>query len=263
MSSTATMSSSPGRDPVRPSVTTTGTRATRALGIVVLLGFGWLALFALVFSPRDEVQKDWVRFLYLHVGSIFISYVAFGVTALCSALFLWKRTRSRVWDRVAGASAEIGVLFLGITLLTGSLWGKGTWGVYWTWDARLTTTALLLVLFVGYLALRGVEGDRDVRAKRAAIAGLVAAADIPIVNQAINWWRTLHQGRTFRILGEATIDGLMLFSVFVALIAFALLYVWLLIHRLRIAQMEEILEDRGLEQALAERMAEGDPVAAS
>ena len=122
---------------------------------------------------------------------------------------------------------------------------------------------MLLVLFVGYLALRGVEGDREVRAKRAAIAGLVAAADIPIVNQAINWWRTLHQGRTFRILGEATIDGLMLFSVFVALIAFALLYVWLLIHRLRIAQMEEILEDRGLEQALAERMAEGDPVAAS
>jgi heme exporter protein C len=263
MSPTATISPSPaGGSSRQPEVTSTGTRATRILGILVLIGFGWLALFGLVFSPRDEVQKDWVRFLYLHVGSIFLSYVAFGVTACCSALFLWKRTRSLVWDRVAGASAEIGVLFLCITLITGSLWGKGTWGVYWTWDARLTTTALLLVLFIGYLALRGIDGDRDVRAKRAAIAGLVAAADIPIVNQAINWWRTLHQGRTFRILGEATIDGLMLFSVFVALIAFALLYVWLLIHRLRIAQMEEILEAKGLELAIADRLAEAEPVSA-
>ena len=102
----------------------------------------------------------------------------------------------------------------------------------------------------------------EVRAKRAAIAGLVAAADIPIVNQAINWWRTLHQGRTFRVLGEATIDGLMLFSLFVSMVAFALLYVWLMIHRLRVAQMEDILEAKGLEVAIAERMAEAEPVEA-
>src|ERR1700712_1622176 len=113
MSTTATVSPEPGSGPSRqPRVTSTGTRATRVLGILVLLGFGWLGLFGLVFSPRDEVQKDWVRFLYLHVGSIFLSYVAFGVTACASALYLWKRTRSRAWDRVAGASAEIGVLFL-------------------------------------------------------------------------------------------------------------------------------------------------------
>src|SRR3954452_6227972 len=137
----ATISPEPGSGPSRPpTVLSTGSKATRILGILVLLAFGWLILFGLVFSPRDEVQKDWVRFLYLHVGSIFVSYTAFGVTACASALYLWKRTRSLVWDRVAGASAEIGVLFLCITLMTGSLWGKGTWGVYWTWDARLTTT---------------------------------------------------------------------------------------------------------------------------
>jgi heme exporter protein C len=242
----------PGAGTSPPSAATTSTRGSRLLGVVVLAGFTWLA----VFSPRDEIQKDWVRFLYLHVGSVFMAYAAFFVTALCSALYLWKRTRSKAWDRAAGASAEIGVVFIGITLLTGALWGKGTWGVYWTWDARLTTTALLMVLFIGYLALRNVDGDPDVRARRAAIAGIIAFIDVPIVNQAVNWWRTLHQGRTVELLGDPEIDGLMLFTMFSGLVAFGLLYVWLLMHRMRTAQLEEIVEARSLDAAIAERVAE-------
>src|SRR5207244_3228646 len=101
----------------------------------------------------------------------------------------WKRTRSRFWDLVAGASAEIGVLFIALTLVVGATWGRTTWGVWWTWDARLTATALLLVLYIGYLALRRVPADPDVRARRAAVAALAAFVDVPIVHFAVSWWR--------------------------------------------------------------------------
>jgi heme exporter protein C len=239
-------------------VTTTSTRGSRALGLAALVGLAWLVVMGLAVSPRDQLQKDWVRFLYLHVGSVVWAYVAFGVTALCSALYLWKRTRSATWDRIAGASAEVGVLLIGITLLTGALWGKGTWGVYWTWDARLTTTALLAVLFCGYLALRSTDGDPEVRARRCAIAGLIAFVDVPIVNKAVDWWRTLHQDRTITP-ADTQMDDLMLFTVFVAIAAFGLFYAWVMLHRLRVAMLAEALDRRALSDAIAERVAEGVP----
>ena len=119
--------------------------------------------------------------LYIHVPTAWLAFLAFGVTALGSALYLFPKTRSLAWDRVAGASAEIGVLYTGLTLVAGSIWGRITWGVYWTWDARLTTTALLFVLFLGYLALRRLPATHEQRAKRCAIAGLIAFIDVPIV----------------------------------------------------------------------------------
>ena len=237
-------------------VTSTSTRGSRPLGLAAAAGLGWLVVMGLFVSPRDQLQKDWVRFLYLHVGSVIWAYVAFGVTALCSALYLWRRTRSMTWDRIAGVSAEIGVLLIGITLLTGALWGKGTWGVYWTWDARLTTTALLAVLFCGYLALRSVDGDPHVRARRSAIAGLIAFVDVPIVNKAVDWWRTLHQDRTISP-ADTKMDDLMLFTMFVGIAAFGLFYAWLLLHRWRVALLEEAIERRSLDDAIAERVREG------
>src|SRR3989442_8829149 len=122
--------------------------------------------------------------------------VAFGFTALASLLYVWRRTSDRRWDLLAGVSAEVGVVFAALTLVTGSIWGRVTWGVWWTWDARLTTTALLLALFLGYLALRRVPSSVEVRSKRSAVAALIAAVDVPIVHMSVEWWRTLHQGRT-------------------------------------------------------------------
>ena len=126
-----------------PQVTSTGTKATRVIGALALVGLGWLLLFGLVLSPPDENQGEAVRMLYLHVPTVWLAYLAFGVTALGSIFYLIPKTRSLAWDRLAGASAEIGVLFTGLTLVAGAIWGRITWGVYWTWDARLTTTALL------------------------------------------------------------------------------------------------------------------------
>jgi heme exporter protein C len=241
---------------VTPQVTSTGTKATRVIGALALIGLGWLLLFGLVLSPADENQGEAVRMLYLHVPTVWLAYLAFGVTAIGSVLYLVPKTRSLAWDRVAGASAEIGVLFTGLTLVAGAIWGRITWGVYWTWDARLTTTALLFVLFLGYLAIRRLPAPPAQRARRCAIAGLIAFIDVPIVHLSVTWWRTLHQPATIKTIGDVEISGTMLFSLFVGLIAFTLVYVWLMIHKMRVMMMEDVLDDHGLELALEERRAE-------
>ena len=131
-------------------------QVSTALGWLSLVALVVLALFGLWGAPPDKVQSDAQRLMYLHVPTAWIAYLAFGVTALASALWLWKRTRATVWDRIAGASAEIGVLFTALTLVLGSLWGRPVWGIWWAWDARLVTTAVLFFLYLGYLALRRV-----------------------------------------------------------------------------------------------------------
>ena len=161
-----------------------------------------------------------------------IEYLAFGVTALASVLYLWKRTRSLTWDRLAGASAEIGVLFTGITLATGMIWGHLSWGVYWTCDARLTTTALLFVLFLGYLALAAHAGRASRARSEPRSSGIIAFIDVPIVHQSVEWWRTSHQDATvLRRDLEVQIDGIMLFTLFLGFAVFTLIYAWLLLHR--------------------------------
>ena len=237
-------------------------RAVRVLGVVTGVALAATVYMALVVTPADVNQRDAVRLLYIHVPTAWLAlYLSFGVTTIASALYLWPRTRSRAWDLVAGASAEIGVLFLGLTLVVGSIWGRTTWGVWWTWDARLTTTAVAFVLFVGYLALRRVPADPDVRARRAAIAALAAFVDVPIVHLSVEWWRTLHQKATLldeeRIFHPA-IHGSMLATLLLSLAAFTMLYAWLLVHRYRLARLEEQAADRGLEEAIAERRSEAD-----
>jgi heme exporter protein C len=235
----------------------TGTRFTRHIGVATIVGLVWLVGFGLLFSPKDRVQQDAVRILYVHVPSVWLAYLAFVVTALCSAGYLFRRSRSLVWDRVAGASAEIGVLFITITLITGALWGRITWGVYWTWDSRLTTTAFLFVTYLGYLAVRQLDGSHQQRAKRSAVMALLAVLEIPLVHFSVRWWRPLHQEATVaNPQGDVKIDGLMLFSLWVGVVVFTLMYVWLLLHRQRSLTMQDMAADAGLDRALAERRQE-------
>jgi heme exporter protein C len=227
----------------------------RLFGIVVLAALAVTALFALVVSPKDAQQGDAVRLLYLHVPTAWIAYLAFFVTAVSSILWLVPRTRSVTWDLLAGASAEVGVIFTGLTLVLGSLWGRPVWGVWWEWDARLTTTAILFFLYLGYLALRRTGATADERGTRCAIAALIAFADVPIVHFSVTWWQTLHQtGTVFNPELNAQIHGSMAFTLVFAVGAFTLLYGYLVMRRLRIADLEEGLEDRELELAIAERV---------
>ena len=187
-----------------------------------------------------------------------VAYLAFGVTSIGSALWLWPRTRATVWDRVAGASAELGVIFTALTLVLGSLWGRPVWGVWWAWDARLVTTAVLFFLYLGYLALRRIPAPPEARAKRCAIAALIAFVDVPIVHFSVNWWRTLHQeGTVFNERLDAKIHGVMAFTLWFGVLAFTLLFVYLLDRRYRLLALEEDREDREVQQAIAERVERG------
>lgn len=244
--------------PSRRSSRPTSSRATRIVGGFTLLGVVALLVLGLVVSPPDPIQGETVRLIYVHPASATMCYVGFAICALASIAYLWPRTRNMRWDRLAGASAEVGVAFCVATLVSGSIWGRYSWGVWWTWDARLTLTALLLVVFLGYLALRRTGGDPAGRAKRAAITALCCFIVVPIDHEATNWWVTLHQKDTLFRIGKAPlIQGWQLGTMLLSFVVFALLFTWMLLHRLSVEHMEARLEDEGYVWAVAERRAEG------
>jgi heme exporter protein C len=239
--------------------TAPGARTTWILTGATLASFVVLAVYGLVISPPDALQEESVRLLYLHVPAAWTAYMAFGVTAIASILYLIPRTRSLAWDRVAGASAELGVIFTGLTLFLGAVWGRPVWGIWWTWDARITTTAVLFFLYLGYLALRRVPGSPETRAKRVAIVAIIAALDIPIVHFSVTWWRTLHQeGTVFNPELSAQISGVMAYTLWWGVLAFTLLFVTLVRARIRLLTLEAALEDRALDAAIAVRRDEID-----
>src|SRR5690606_10321101 len=165
-----------------PAPPTTASPATRALGGLSLAGLALLLGYALWWSPPDVVQKDSVRIMYVHVPTAIVAFVACGITTLASAM--WLRRRSEGWWVLGGAAAEVGLLFTGACLVTGSIWGRPTWGTYWDWDPRITSTTLLFILLVGYLALRRVDNESGIAAQRgmrAAIVGLLLMPNVMIV----------------------------------------------------------------------------------
>jgi heme exporter protein C len=220
---------------------------------VMLAVTAWLALY--VTPPREDQGFQAVRLLYLHVPCAILAYVAFGVTAVASVLWLTPRTRRTEWDLLAGASAEVGVVFTGLTLVLGAIWGKPTWGVWWAWDARLTTTAILFFLYLGYLALRRTGATADERGRRCAIAAIIAFVDVPINYLSVTWWQTLHQtGTVFNRQLSPKINGSMSVALMVAFVSFTMLYGYLVYERFQLAQLEEGLEEKALEIAIAERV---------
>ena len=178
--------------------------------------------------------------------------------AALAAIFRAFEARDPDGAKKMRLAAEIGVLLCALTLVTGSIWGHSTWGVWWTWDARLTAEALLLVLYLGYLALRRVPAEEEVRGRRSAIAALVAALDIPVDHFATSWWRTLHQGSTISLTKpDAHLDAAHGVGLLLGFVAVFLVYGWLLAHRYRLEQLESRYETEGLAAALEERRAEG------
>jgi heme exporter protein C len=216
----------------------------------------WLGLWV---TPPDKVQGDLVRLVYIHPGVAWVAlYLAFGLAAVSSLFYLWPRTRSLFWDRLAAAAVETGVVFIVCTLISGSIWGRPTWGVYWAWDARLTLTAVLLVLFLGYMTLRRVPAEPDVRAKRCAFAALFAAVDVPLVHFSVVWWKTLHQGATVLNADlSPTIHGSMAWTLLLSFVALTLVFVWMLLVRYRIGALQDYLGSGELDVAIRERRAEG------
>jgi heme exporter protein C len=213
----------------------------RLLDVVAAGAVGAGAVGALL-APTDRLQGDLQRLMYVHVPAAWLAYLSFAVTLVAS--LAWLRSRRRRWDDLAVATVEVGVFFTGLTLATGSLWGKPVWGVWWTWDPRLVTTALLFLVYLGYLSLRRSIDDPIIRARRSAILGVVAFVQIPIVHMSVVWWRTLHQPPTVLQPGHPPMDHTMLAVLLVNVVAFTAVFTALVRRRRAIAAADAEADDR-------------------
>ena len=252
MTTTATPTDRP------PATTSTSSRGTRILGGLTAAGAALLALMGLVTSPPDVVQGDSVRLMYVHVPAVTWMYA--GVFACAFASAMWLRRRTPGWDVLAAASAELATLLTGLGLITGMVWGRPTWGVYWVWDARLTSTAILFVLLLGYQALRRYPTDPDSRSRMSAVLGLLLVPNAAIVHYSVDWWRSLHQDATIGKI-DVSIKGEMLTTLMLGMAVMGLACAWLLMHRFRTLWLERQAERYVLDAALAERRADADPTA--
>ncbi len=207
---------------------------------------GWLSVVALVLAlfmtfviaPREITQGNVQRIMYLHVPmAIIAEYIACSILLVASVLYLWRR--SEAVDRVAHAAAEVGAVFTALTIATGSIWGKPTWGTWWTWDARLTSMAILFVIYLGYLLVRGMIDDPDRAARYAAVVGIVGAFDAPIVHFSVLWWRTLHQPPSIGRPGMSAMAPSIVTALLVNFVAFTILYCYFVAKRARQLRCEQ------------------------
>ncbi|HSM07533.1 MAG TPA: cytochrome c biogenesis protein CcsA [Gemmatimonadota bacterium] len=206
-----------------------------ALALVVMAVGSFIGLFVV---GADVEMGEVQRLMYVHVPAAWTAFVAFFAVFIGSVLYLVQRDERA--DRVAASAAEVGVVFISLTLATGMLWGKPTWGVWWTWDPRLTTTALLLAVFVGYLAVRGFADDPERRARWSAIVGILGFVQVPIVYLSVVWWRSIHQPPSSPRSVSSDILGTWMLNF----AAFLLVFAWLTARRARAARLEAELETR-------------------
>ena len=215
------------------------------LGALALVSILVALYWGLIEAPPDAYQGESQRIMYLHIPSILTAYLSFFLVFVGSALYLWKReTRD---DILAVSAAEIGVLFTALTIVEGSIWGRPTWGVWWTWDARLTLTAILLLIFVGYLMLRSLIEEENRAASAAAILGIIGFFDIPLIHMSVYWWRTLHQPPSILRPDNAPWDNIhpaLLTPLALNFVAFVLLYFYLLSLRFRLGEMTQEIKTR-------------------
>jgi heme exporter protein C len=213
--------------------------AERVVGGFATVAAAVLLVLGLVVAPADVVQGQAQRLMYLHVPAAWVAYLAFALVLVASVAYLVRRDLR--WDTRAQAAAELGVGLTALTIALGMIWGRPVWGVWWAWEPRLVTTAVLLLIYVGYLAVRGLSADRHANARRAAVVGVVGFVNVPVVHFSVVWWRTLHQPPTVLRPGgpSSDIEPVMLVALLSGVVAFTLGAGWLYLRRLRILMAEE------------------------
>jgi heme exporter protein C len=217
--------------------------------------FGWVSfallvagqVYAIVTSPPDSAMGDLQKILYVHVPSAWVAMLAFIVVFVYCVLYLWQRQPEH--DLAAASAAEVGTVFTALAIVQGSIWGRPTWGVWWTWDPRLTTTAIMLLIFAGYLTLRSFTEDEERRARWSAAVGILGAINVPIVWYSVQWWRTIHQLQS----AVTTVSPEYRMGWAINAFTFTVLAAFLIMARYRVALMQRASEHRADERALAMR----------
>ena len=224
--------------------------------ITPALGFSSLALLMVAFyatftAAPDVLQGYLTRILPIHVGASWLAYISFGLTAVFGLTYLISRRAH--WDRLSASSAEIGIVFITLSLFSGALWGRPTWGAYWVWgDARLTTTALMMMVYIGMLTVRGMLEDGGRRARISAVIAVVASVGVPINYMSVYWWNTLHQTPSLSLVEQRSAlqnPGILL-GFILALVGFTILYAYLLRLRGQLAKRQADLETREMDMEL-------------
>lgn len=204
---------------------------------------------ALVASPIDYLQRDTVRIMYVHVPAAWMALGCYSTIAIASLVsIVWRHPLA---DVCARATAPIGATFTAICLVTGSFWGKPTWGTWWQWDARMTSVLVLLFIYLGYMALWSAFDDRQRAARAAAILALVGAVNLPIIKFSVDWWNTLHQPASVFRRGGPTIHPDMLMPLMVMALAYLLFFITTLLVRMRAELAAQRIEAAAERQALA------------
>ncbi|HYL44381.1 MAG TPA: cytochrome c biogenesis protein CcsA [Ktedonobacteraceae bacterium] len=211
-----------------------------SLILLALTTIGMMVSIGLIFlvAPTDAIEGLPQRIFYFHVPVSWIGMLAFGVLAAASIAYLWKKDER--WDWLARASAEIGTVFITLALVTGSIWGRTTWGTWWTWDARLTTTLILWFIYIGYMMLRSYMGRTHASARSAAVLGIIGFIDVPIIYESVNWWRTLHPQPEVGTPGALPpeVVGILM----VSLVTFTLLYCFLMVQLYQLEKTQTLAQ---------------------
>lgn len=222
--------------------------ATLIGALIVLALVAAAQAFGFLTSPPDRDMGHLQKIMYVHVPAAWNAFLAFVVVLAASVMYLWKREEK--WDLLAASAAEVAAVLTALTIALGSIWGRPTWGVWWTWDPRLTSTAILLVIIVGYLALRSFVDEPERRARWSAVVGILGALNVPIVYMSVRWWRTLHQPQS----SPSTVDPAYAWGLRLNAIAFLLVMIWLVRARYRAARLERISELAAEREALGGRV---------
>ena len=220
--------------------------------ILLLTGLGLMvANLGLIFLwvPMELVMGQIQRIFYFHVPIAWVSFLAVSIVFVASILYLWRG--SRRWDILANASAEIGVLFTTLMLISGATWAKPVWGVWWTWDPRLTTSLIMWLIYIAYLMLRAYAHTSDQGARYAAVLGIVGFVDVPIVYFAVEWWRNIHPEMVIGPLAESgDLESSMTITLLFSMLTFTVLFSYLLWERVSLASSDDALRSvQGLEGA--------------
>ena len=216
-------------------------RVGGAVTIVALMGVAGIYVRALAFTPIERFQGAAQKIYYIHVPSAWVALLALGIAGLLSILYLWLKDR-RI-DLAAAASVEVGVAFSVVLLTTGPIWGKPIWGTWWTWDARLTSTLFLFLLFVGYLVLRGVLTDPELRGRFSAVIGIMGLVLIPFIHMTVYMFRTLHPAPIILKPSPPSLPGSMLVTLLSSFGVFTVLYAGFMMQRYALGLIRDLREE--------------------